>query len=48
MTEGSELQRVDEGLVSAAVEGEIMVTDRDAHDDETWNMIDSMLVDHMT
>jgi hypothetical protein len=39
----AELQRVDEGLVPAAVEDEIMVTDHDANEDGTWN-IDSMLV----
>jgi hypothetical protein len=39
----AELQRIDEGLVPAAVEDEIMVTDHDAHEDGTWN-IDSMLV----
>jgi len=32
-----------EGLVPAAVEDEIMVTDHDANEDGTWN-IDSMLV----
>jgi hypothetical protein len=39
----AELQHVDEGLVPAAVEDEIMVTDHDANKDRTWN-IDSMLV----
>ncbi|KAG1735804.1 hypothetical protein EDB19DRAFT_1830154 [Suillus lakei] len=39
----AELQRVDEGLVPAAVEDEIMVIDHDANKDGTWN-IDSMLL----
>ncbi|KAG1772933.1 hypothetical protein EV702DRAFT_1131742, partial [Suillus placidus] len=39
----AELQRVDERLVSAAIEDEIMVTDHDANEDGTWN-IDSMLL----
>jgi hypothetical protein len=43
MFDFAELQRVDEELVPAAVEDEIMVTDHDANEDGTWN-IDSMLV----
>ncbi|KAG1817200.1 uncharacterized protein BJ212DRAFT_1299357 [Suillus subaureus] len=39
----AELQHVDEGLVPAAVEDEIMVTDHDANEDGTWN-IDLMLL----
>ncbi|KAG2360537.1 hypothetical protein BDR07DRAFT_1412142 [Suillus spraguei] len=39
----AELQRVDEGLVPAAIEDEIMVMDHDANEDGTWN-IDSMLL----
>ncbi|KAG1807686.1 uncharacterized protein BJ212DRAFT_1303393 [Suillus subaureus] len=39
----AELQCVDEGLVPAAVEDEIMVTDHDVNEDGTWN-IDSMLL----
>ncbi|KAG2062752.1 hypothetical protein BDR04DRAFT_1164695 [Suillus decipiens] len=39
----AELQRVNEGLVPAAIEDEIMVTDHDANEDGTWN-INSMLL----
>ncbi|KAG1856123.1 hypothetical protein F4604DRAFT_1906630 [Suillus subluteus] len=39
----AELQRIDEGLVPAAIEGEIMVTDYNANEDGTWN-IDSILL----
>ncbi|KAG1779548.1 hypothetical protein EV702DRAFT_1194927 [Suillus placidus] len=39
----AELQRVDEGLVPAAIEDEIMAMDHDANEDGTWN-IDSMLL----
>ncbi|KAG2366704.1 hypothetical protein BDR07DRAFT_1373423 [Suillus spraguei] len=37
----AELQRVDEGLVLAVFEDEIMVTDHDANEDGIWN-IDSV------
>jgi hypothetical protein len=43
MFDFAELQRVDKGLVPAAVEDEIMVTDHDANKDGTWD-INSMLV----
>ncbi|KAG2337967.1 hypothetical protein BDR05DRAFT_894393, partial [Suillus weaverae] len=39
----AELQCVDKGLVPAAIDNEIMLTDHDANKDGTWN-IDSMLL----
>jgi len=39
----AELQHVDEELVPAAVEDEIMVTDHNANEDGTWN-INSLLL----